>query len=886
MSKITLYTCNICNSKPDQISHHKSHIETQKHKDKKELFELKLGKLTKEELIEKYDEDNIDDIIKNMETNEIKKLNDELNNDKLMNTLMEDTNIISNRDALRDKIHEIHNFLRNNGAGYGMNALKIFNILYGLKKIEENELLDKCELSDECKFSNLLKLANENKDEKLAELIYGSVLDSISESKIRDLLFYEIPKNIKSSTLTYLIKQIDKITQIENKCNVLLSGKIYEYFIGRDESAISELGAYFTDRHIVNYIYNKLKPTIDDDNKIKTMIDMFGGSGGFTTGYINYMKTNYDSINWETELSKIFHFDMNDDVIKSAGLEFFCSTGVMPDMKNNLHCKNSFMDEFNRKKFDYIITNPPYGGDKNEKTDTQIKRTKIKEFIKKDLETLKDKDKIKFRMEQLKLIEKIDKQEKIDSDKLKVSLETSSNRINKFAKKHNLKGNDKESVSLMLMMDMLEVGGTCIGVLKEGVFFNKTYKDVRKCLIENFNVREVVSVPSDQFENTSTKTSIVIFDNSEEKTTEVKFSELIVEKYTEDKFDEINNYIVLVESKDDIKEVCDNLISTATINELLQNNIYSLNGKDYNKKEIICGKDYKLVKLGDISNINPSNKLTKNNYNYIEISDIENNSIINFTNLNKNDLPANAKNIVEYNNILISSVRPKNTKMILISKTNLDNIDNYVFSSALANIKLHNPLYSYYIYGVLYNLVSNFEKDICNGSQYPRFKPNDLINLQIPIPKSEAKIKEWVDKISKPYEEKNIKQNKIKELENTVMSSIQNIMDNEDCNEVELGNVCEVQDGFEFKLKELTTDNNKVPLIRATYIENKSITNFINENTKYDKFKILYGDIIMSQVGDVGKICKYSEKQFGYNKRNAFRLRGLNFNQKDRKSVV
>jgi hypothetical protein len=42
---------------------------------------------------------------------------------------------ISNKEALKDKIYEIHNYLRNNGAGYGMNALKIFNIIYGLKKI-------------------------------------------------------------------------------------------------------------------------------------------------------------------------------------------------------------------------------------------------------------------------------------------------------------------------------------------------------------------------------------------------------------------------------------------------------------------------------------------------------------------------------------------------------------------------------------------------------------------------------------------------------------------------------------------------------------------------------------------------------------------------------
>ena len=38
-------------------------------------------------------------------------------------------------------------------------------------------------------------------------------------------------------------------------------------------------------------------------------------------------------------------------------------------------------------------------------------------------------------------------------------------------------------------MDMVDIGGTAIGVLKEGVFFNSTYQDIRRCLITNFNVK-------------------------------------------------------------------------------------------------------------------------------------------------------------------------------------------------------------------------------------------------------------------------------------------------------------------------------------------------------------------------------------------------------------
>jgi type I restriction-modification system DNA methylase subunit len=802
MLKNKIYTCEICKTKPDQLSHHKTHLETQKHKDKKELFELKLSKLSSEELQKLYNTTDISIIVDENETNKYpiednKKLiicnsnNEDNNTDNIemsenQKKKIELSNNVTNKEALKDKIHEIHNYLRNNGAGYGMNALKVFNLLYGLKKIEEKNLLDKVKLKrPECEFSHLFKLANENKDEELSDLIRDKVLDSINESPIRNLLLYEIPTSMKGQTFSYLIKEINKITTIEKTCNVLLSGKIYEYFIGRDESAISELGAYFTDRHIVDYIYKKLDPEINEDGSIDSIIDMFGGSGGFTTGYINYLNNKYDNINWKDNINKIYHYDMNEDVVKSAGLEFFCLTGVLPNMKDNLAYKNSFTDNFDNKKFMNIITNPPYGGDKVVQSDAQIKRKKIKEYINKELLTMKDELQIKTRLRQIKKIEDQEKQEKKDNDKTKVSVEMCSQRIIKYAKDNKLTGNDKESSSLILIMDMVDINGTAIGVLKEGVFFNKTYKNIRKCLIENFNVREIISVPQDQFENTSTKTSIIIFDNTKEKTTKVKFSELIVEKYTEDKFEEIGSEIVLTENKDDICGISDKIISEATKDEILKNPICSLNGKNYNKKEILVGEGYELVKLSELGVINCEKKLTKNKYNYIEISDINDNSITNFEKLTKDKLPVNAKNIVEYGNILISCVRPKKSKMLLITE-NIKDIDNYVFSTALANIKLKDKNSAYYVYSILYNLVDNFENELCNGSSYPRFKPADLLDVKIPIPKSKQKIIEWVNKISKPYDKKNNNKELIINLEEQIKNKYKNIEENEDCDNIKL----------------------------------------------------------------------------------------------------
>ena len=717
-----------------------------------------------------------------VQTQNNKKLNNTLfeNNinihNKEMTDLMkiEQSNNVSNKEALRDKIHEIHNYLRNNGAGYGMNALKVFNLLYGLKKIEEKNLLDKVNLKrPECEFSYLLKIANENKDEILSDLIREDILDSINESSIKKLLLYEIPKSMKGPTFSYLIKEIEKITIIEKTCNVLLSGKIYEYFIGRDESAISELGAYFTDRHIVDYIYGKLDPIINDDGSINSMIDMFGGSGGFTTGYINYLNNKYDDINWKDNIDKIYHFDMNEDVVKSAGLEFFCLTGELPNMKDNLLYKNSFTDNFDNKKFMNVITNPPYGGDKVVQSETQIKKKKIKEYIKKELLSLKDELIIKTRNKQLKMIEEQEKKEKISSNKTKVSIEMSSNRIIKFAKDNNLSGNDKESSSLILIMDMVDVNGTAIGVLKEGVLFNRTYKNIRKCLVEKFNVREIISVPQDQFENTSTKTSIVIFDNTIEKTSNVKFSKLILEKYTEDKFEEINGEIVLIESKDDIYGICDKIISEATKDEILNNTIYSLNGKDYNKKEIVVGEGYELVKLGDICEFNKYKSQKPNNgeFNYYTCS----NTIKKCSNGNIDGeyiLMGTRGTIIEalhyYNGVFGCG----------------DNM--LIFNSNKINNK--------YIYNILLSTKEQI-KNYINGSTIPMISLSQFKNIQLPIPKSKHKITEWVDKISKPYDKKNKNQELIIKLEEDIKNKIKEIGENEDCDEVELGGICEIKSG-------------------------------------------------------------------------------------------
>ena len=829
-----------------QKSAHEQHIKTTKHKQAREIERLKMMEKTyfgdsgngkKIKLKGEEKEKHIEKLLDKKETIII----DVHDIDITMNSK------ISNREALREKIHEIHNFLRNNGAGYGMAALKVFNIFYGLKRIEENNLFNKLDLSEECKFSFLLEKSKED-DEELCNIVYNKVLDSLNDSNLKYFLFYEIPRNMKGNVFSHLINELDKLTDIEKSSGEQLTGKIYEYFIGRDKQAISELGAYFTNRLIVDYIYKQLDLDCDENGSIGTMVDMFGGSGGFTTGYINWMKEKYPDLDWSSEINKIHHYDMNEDVIKSAALEFFCITGEVPNMQH-LQYKNSFADEFNDQRFKYCITNPPYGGDKNKKSDAENKREKIKMYIKEELKTLTDKDIIKRRNEQLKHIDNLNKLDKKRQDEQKVTLDKSSKRIKKFAKKYGLKGNDKESVSLMLMMDMVEEGGTGCGVLKEGVFFNRTYKDLRKCLLENFNVTKVISIPSDQFENTSTKTSIVIFKNTEEKTSSVQFYDLSCITFDKDKIEEIDGHIVLTENEGDVEGVEDKLVSVANVQEILNQKDISLTGKVYTERLFIPGDNYELYSLNDITNYQKGNPIK-----------------VKGENLSGDyGIVSGGRGICgwyhKYN---------RDEKTILLSSSgNAGYVSRYpikIWASDCWSIhsqdtEILTEDYLYYYLQIIQDIIYEYQ----TGSVIKHLKFEDIKNLKISIPKDKQKMIEWSDKITEPYNEKLDKENRIQELEKELQERVKTISENEDCEEKTIDEIFSFKHGYGFSSNLFTTDG--VSLLSIKHIPKLCFDKckYIEQDIKYKEHILNDKELLIAMSGNtIGKYVLYRKDKNVY----------------------
>jgi len=64
--------------------------------------------------------------------------------------------------------------------------------------------------------------------------------------------------------------------------------------------------------------------------------------------------------------------------------------------------------------------------------------------------------------------------------------------------------------------------------------------------------------------------------------------------------------------------------------------------------------------------------------------------------------------------------------------------------------------------------------------------------INIPIPKSDEKLQEWVDKISKPFNNKQKYETELKDLEKNIQDKIKNISENEECDIVKLGDICDI----------------------------------------------------------------------------------------------
>lgn len=143
-----------------------------------------------------------------------------------------------------------------------------------------------------------------------------------------------------------------------------LFGAVYEMFASSKEK--KDFGEYFTRRHYT-HIFSKLLLKNEksfNENKSFKILDPACGTGGFLTESFKVLKNNYELSGTSSKKSmkflsnKCFHgIDVREENIQRTKLNMF----LVGDGHTNMYVRNTLKHNFNEEKFDYIITNPPYG---------------------------------------------------------------------------------------------------------------------------------------------------------------------------------------------------------------------------------------------------------------------------------------------------------------------------------------------------------------------------------------------------------------------------------------------------------------------------------------------------------------------------------------------
>lgn len=478
------YKCMICDSKPDQLSHHKSHLKTSKHKDKKELFKLQLEKLTKEELEEKYKTNKIEDIVKDNETimkdtslSEILKKNV---SGKILWTLdlNKDTNLNYNtiKSQLDSIIKKCHQLLYSKGgsivcskAQNDIMRILCLKILQPQFNDKESPLYNRC-LSVKTKMN-----ISEKQFEKY--MLFCSDLDEITKlddimrewklfiqkfiSNVFPSIYFEndekfnCDKCICISDLIHCINLLE-ITEKFKDAFSTTCGDIHESFreYGGGKGA-KELGQYFTPRQLIHLIFHGigLDKLIDKISNI-TIYDPCMGTGGFLTRLFKLC---------DIPSHNIYGCETESDTIKFGNMSMVLTTGSVENniIKCDSLCENQFIVN---KKFSVIVTNPPFG--------TKMKYDELKKTFE---ETIKDV---------------------------------------KFEDVYPLKTNNGACLFIQHCVYMLEDNGVCAIVLPDGELFegnSKWSKAFRKWWTNNVNIQTILKVPSGTFEHAGVKTNVVVF---------------------------------------------------------------------------------------------------------------------------------------------------------------------------------------------------------------------------------------------------------------------------------------------------------------------------------------------------------------------------------------
>ena len=882
----TTYNCEICKHTSKQISHHQTHLSTQKHIQNREILKLKLEKIPSEKIVEKFKKDNIDEILDELQNQKIviekkespkprkkKESPKTFEKKKKTNTLIyqkEITEIKKKNEGENFKsefisfVGKMHNLLRGS-AVTGDDALDdILHILF-LSSINEKfteefshkKIMELCH-SEILEHSDLLGDEEETK-KHINCLDINFLIKHDGELRIKNnksknniekcatiLSFHPLTKNLfrdkdfinclDIGILKTLLKechQFSKEKKIFEQIDVI--GLAYEYMStkhGGNTGTSKEMGQYFTERPLMEMCFQLIdKKDIEDlgINEKSTLGDEFCATFGFPIMAKKFLE---DNIGIKIKDENIYGVEYHERLSRFAQMNAMFSMNNFKNVKRG----DSFITNVS-PHLDISVHNVPFG------------KSMTPSIISKKYKDLCEEDK------SLPVISKYlpfcDK--KIDA------ILASQVVLYKTRK-----------MGLMIIKDGEETSG-------------KSNEKYRKWFSEKCIIKKIMKIPSGAFTCTGTKTVCIYFIKKEGQMTEnIQF-------------------LQLSDDGNKITEICK--VST----EYMKQNHHSWDPNSYTideEMEKMMGKSKcEWKKLGDLF------ELKNGNFNS---NQMDNEGEFPFYSCISNN-PAGlcSKYNMDYENYLLLVSAGGSQKNLCGDNVGLGKC--YIVSGKTAcrtNVyaliqkeKINNIKYTYFYLDIFRNVTNSKAKFTTNLGVIGK---DDINNLNIPIPNFEVQNqvvqilddlaeqkqllsdrKSGIERQMKYYFETQIK----KHINNITFEPLENITDMSikgDTNSKDASNTGEYPfykasvsnpqgthktycfDGLEYILFVKSGGNAKNPLslshgIGKCYLVNdkssgnSEVMRIVNNNTKYDYLttKYLYYYLKFNQL-NIQKLAKYS----------------------------
>jgi type I restriction enzyme M protein len=254
-------------------------------------------------------------------------------------------------------------------------------------------------------------------------------------------------------TPAMLEKIVTAVDGLQLKKGTDQKGDLYEYLLSKVATSGTN-GQFRTPRHIIQMMVELMKPSPDD-----VIVDPAAGTSGFLVAAGEYLQKHHEDL--FTDQAKRAHynndmfygFEMDSTMLRIGAMNMMLHGVERP----NIEYRDSLSDQnAERDKYSLILANPPFKGSLD--------------------------------------------YDSVSADLLKVT-----------------KTKKTELLFVALMLGMLKKGGRCAAIVPDGVLFGSSnaHKKLRAELVENHNLKGIISMPSGVFKPyAGVSTAVVIFEKT------------------------------------------------------------------------------------------------------------------------------------------------------------------------------------------------------------------------------------------------------------------------------------------------------------------------------------------------------------------------------------